>query len=89
MLEEALSGAHASINGRYPKTGFAVNQISKELVYIVKGTGKIVTKTLILHFKEGDSIFIDSGEVFYWKGNFEMYMVTTPKFDPKQHKILT
>ena len=88
MNEQAISGAVAEINGRYPEKGFAVNEVSKELVYILSGGGEIFSKSGKQSFVLGDVIFIDKHEQFAWKGNFSMFMVTTPKFDPKQHKIL-
>lgn len=88
MDEQAISGAVSKINGRYPKNGFAVNEISKELVYIIEGKGKIITKDGEREFDQGDVIFIDRGELFAWEGNFTMFMTTTPKFDPIQHNIV-
>ena len=88
MEEESISGAVSEINGRYPEKGFAVNELSKELVYITKGKGKIITKDKEKEFDQGDVIFIDRGEPFAWKGTFTMFMTTTPKFDPRQHKII-
>lgn len=87
MDEQLLSGAVADINGRYPEKGFAVNEVSKELVYIINGKGKIFTKGGVSEFDVGDVVFIDRGEQFTWEGNFTMFMVTTPKFDAKQHII--
>lgn len=104
MKESAISGAVAEINGRYPDIGFAVNKRSKELVYIIQGTGKIHTKYEVKEFTQGDVVFIDRGELFAWEakpctdspkgksgtgGTFTMFMVTTPTFDPKQHIITT
>lgn len=88
MDEQIVSGAVAKINGRYPKTGFAINEVSKELAYIIKGNGKIISKDGEKEFDQGDVIFIDREELFAWEGNFTMFMTTTPKFNPKQHKIV-
>ena len=88
MDEIAISGAVAWINGRYPVKGYAVNEVSSELVYILSGKGKIVTKDNEEIFHEGDVIFIDTQELFAWEGDFTMFMTTAPKFDPKQHKIV-
>ena len=88
MEEDAISGATAEIKGRYPEKGFAVNKISKELVYIIKGRGEIITKEKESEFGQGDVIFIDRDELFAWEGNFTMFMATTPKFDPTQHVII-
>ena len=86
--ELSINCATAEINGRYPESGFAMNEVSKELVYILSGKGAIVTKTGKSSFAPGDVIFIDKKEPFAWQGNFSMFMVTTPKFDSNQHKIL-
>lgn len=88
MQEKSISGAVAEIHGRYPGLGFAVNEVCKELVYILSGNGMLATEKQEVRFSEGDSLFIEHGEKFYWLGNFRMYMATTPKFNPKQHKIV-
>lgn len=87
MEEQAISGAVAEINGRYPEKGFAVNEICQELVYILSGNGTIITTSRKTSFTAGDVIFIDKNESFAWQGTFSMFMVTTPKFYPKQHVI--
>ncbi len=88
MDEQTISGAVAEINGRYPKKGFAINEVCKELVYILSGNGSIITTSGETMFTQNDVIFIDKNEQFAWKGTFSMFMVTAPKFDPKQHKII-
>lgn len=88
MDEEGISGSVAEIHGRYPEEGFAVNEVCKELVFIINGTGDIVTEKDNTSFVVGDSIFIDRGEKFYWQGNFTMFMATTPTFSPDQHKVV-
>ena len=85
--EPSISGATTEINGRYPEVGFAVNEVSKELVYIISGNGHIITPSNETSFEQSDVIFINKNELFAWQGTFSMFMVTTPKFDPKQHII--
>ena len=87
MDEPDISGAVAKINGRYPEKGFAVNEQSKELVYILSGNGIIFTQSNKQSFAPGDVVFINKNEQFAWQGTFSMFMVTTPKFDPEQHII--
>jgi mannose-6-phosphate isomerase class I len=84
-----VSGAIADINGRYPESGFVQNKTSKELVYVIKGNGIIITKNGQTEFHEGDVLFVDKNEPFAWEGNFSIFMATSPKFDPKQHKLIT
>ncbi|MBI3577617.1 hypothetical protein HY086_06280 [Candidatus Gottesmanbacteria bacterium] len=88
MDEETINCSVAQINGSYPENGFAVNEICKELVFIINGTGHIVTEKDKQAFVVGDAILIDRGEKFRWEGNFSIFMVTTPKFSADQHKIV-
>lgn len=90
MEEKSISGAIAEINGRYPEKGFAVNEDSKELSFVISGNGHIVTPTQKRPIHVGDLIFVDKGDLFAWeaKGALTLFMATTPKFDPNQHIIV-
>jgi len=84
--EDSISGAIAIINGRYPEKGYVTNEIIKELVYIVDGSGKLITPNKVTDFSKGDILFLDCKEIYAWEGNTTIFMATTPKFDPDQHK---
>lgn len=88
MHDKHLSGAISRINGLYPEKGFAVNEICRELAYVISGAGELVTKDKKVLFSTGDVLFIDCSEQFCWKGNFKIFMVTSPKFTQEQHKII-
>lgn len=45
MKEKSISGAIAKIKDRYPEKGFAVNKISKELAFVISGSGHLVPKS--------------------------------------------
>ena len=81
-----IDGALINVNGRYPDSGFLVNEVSKELVYITAGTGRLLSREDKKSFGAGDVIFIDNREEFAWEGAFEGFFATTPRFDPAQHK---
>lgn len=83
-----ISGAVAQIHGRYPEKGFAKNQRSKELVFVLSGSGTIHTPSGQKDIDVGDVIFIDKKEQFAWSGGLTIFMSTTPTFESKQHKIL-
>jgi len=87
LKEAAISGAVAEIKGRYPEKEFVVNEESKELVYVLSGKGKITSDHEALEFTQGDVILVQPREKYYWEGNFELFVVNTPAFDPKQHKF--
>ena len=81
-----ISGAVAQINGRYPESGFATNEF-KELVFVISGNGIIVTPAGRKDIDLGDEIFLDKNEHYAWEGKITLFMATTPKFNPKKHKI--
>ncbi|MBI4065188.1 hypothetical protein HY409_02370 [Candidatus Gottesmanbacteria bacterium] len=85
--EPSLSGAAIEVNGRYPEYGFAVNEVSKELAFVISGSGYVITTKSKHALEVGDLLFLDKGEQFAWQGNVTIFTVTTPKFDPKQHVI--
>jgi hypothetical protein len=86
--DKTISGAVAQINGRYPRVGFAENGF-KELVFVISGNGFIVTPDNRKEIDLGDEILLDKNERYAWEGIMTLFMATTPKFDPKQHKIIT
>jgi len=86
--DTALAGSVAEIHGRYPEKGFAVNEKSKELAFVLSGNGKILTPTNQQEVDLGDEIFIDKGEQFAWSGGMTLFIATVPKFDEKQHTFV-
>ena len=83
-----INGAVAKINGRYLDKGTTVNEISRELGYVINGKGKIVINGQELQLNEGDLICIDPGEKFYWEGDMELFIPCAPAWSPKQHKFI-
>ena len=81
-----VSGGVAEIKGRYPLAGYCVNRKIKELVYVVAGSGLLIQPSGTTEFATGDVLFIDHGELFAWEGDMELFMATTPTFDPAQHE---
>lgn len=84
--DKDINGAVIELNGRYPDKGRTVNLKCKELAYIIKGSGKVAIQAEELKFGEGDLIFIDKGEKYYWEGNAIMFVPCTPAWYPEQHK---
>lgn len=84
--DSTMNGALITINGRYPKVGYVMNEICKELASVVRGEGAVCKSDQTMKFQAGDTLFIDKKEKFYWSGDFDIYTVCTPSFDPEQHK---
>lgn len=86
--DRVVSGAVAQIKGRYPEKGFAVNQKSKELAFVISGSGHVVMPIEKRSINVGDLIYLNKGEPFAWEGTLTIFMTTSPAFDPKQHIVV-
>ena len=84
--DKDINGAVVELNGRYPDKGRVMNLKCKELSYIIRGSGKVIVEDREIKFKEGDLILIESGEKYFWEGNFTMFASCTPAWYPEQHK---
>ena len=80
--------ATVELMGRYPDKGRVMNQMSKEVCLILKGSGKVVIEGKETPLNEGDVVMMEPGEKYFWEGNFRIFMATAPKFDPNRHKII-
>ena len=79
----------AEITGRYPKKGYCLNEISKELIYILEGSGILYFKNSKIKFKKGDSILINNNEKYYWECDYcKIAMFCAPAFKKEQYKIV-
>lgn len=86
--DKDIDCATAQINGRYPDTGYCVNEECKELIYVIEGKGTLNKKDQIVEFKKGDAILINKGEVYYWNAQCTIVMPCTPAWYPEQHKLI-
>lgn len=85
--DKAMDVGVATIKGRYPESGFCVNLKSKELVYVLEGSGEIIFEDKSIEFKSGDAILIDKNEKYYWNTKFcKVSMTCTPAWSPEQYK---
>ena len=79
----------ATITGRYPESGYCVNVISKELIYVLDGNGKLCFDNKFVEFEKGDSILINSNEKYYWDTKYcVVSMSCTPAWSEEQHKLV-
>lgn len=79
----------ATITGRYPENGFCVNTISKELIYVIDGSGKLYFENKSIEFSKGDAILIDNNEKYYWETEYcKVSMTCTPAWSIEQHKLI-
>ena len=79
----------ATIISRYPEKGYCVNLVSKELIYVLEGEGKLYLKDKTIDFSVGDSILIDKGEKYYWDSKYcKVVLICTPAFSVDQYIVV-
>ena len=77
----------ATITGRYPSEGYCVNLISKELVYVLEGSGELHFEDEVISFQEGDAILIENNKKYYWNTNYcKVSMSCSPAWSIEQYK---
>lgn len=77
------------MSGRYLENGYCVNTISKELIYVLEGSGKLYFENDCFEFEKGDSILINSNEKYYWDTIYcVVSMSCTPSWSEEQHKLI-
>ncbi len=79
----------ATITGRYPESGYCVNLVSKELVYILEGSGKLYFEDQTIYFSESDAILIENNKKYYWETDYcKASMTCSPAWSPEQYKVV-
>lgn len=63
--------------------------ISKELIYVIEGSGKLYFEDRCVNFSKGDSILIDNNEKYYWEAEYcKVSMSCTPAWSKEQCKLI-
>ena len=82
-----LNIAVVTVNGRYPAEGHLVNEVCREIAYVLSGSGKVGVDDELHVLNPGYAVHIEPGEGFFWEGDeLEMLMTCSPAFYPEQHK---
>ncbi len=84
--DKRLNGSIIKLSGRYPDSGRVYNLKCKELFYIVSGSGIVEIEGNKNKISKGDLIFIEPKEKYFWKGKIEMFVASSPAWNPKQQK---
>ena len=89
LNDKDINFAIGKITGRYPDTGYCINEECKELIYVLDGYGTLYKKDgEKVEFNKGDLILIEKGEAYYWDAHCEVIMPCTPAWYPEQHKLI-
>lgn len=82
-----INGAVAEIGGRYPETGWAVNTEVSEMVFVLEGSGELVTKERRLALGKATMALIEANEAYYFEGeSLRVFIACTPPWTPQQYK---
>ena len=74
------------ITGRYPEGGYCKHLVCKELIYILEGSGKLCFENKTVEFSEGDAVWINPNEKYYWDTKYCKITITcSPAFNPEQY----
>lgn len=86
-----MSIAKMVVNGRFPenKNKFFLEHKCSFIIVVTKNTGRILFENKKFEVKEGDSIFIPSGNKYAIEGNFEYFTVVAPAYFPEQAEEIT
>lgn len=89
FMDKDIDLGIATITGRYPDKAYGVNLVSKELIYVLEGSGTLHFENEEIKFSEGDSILIEPNEKYYFDTDYcKISMACTPAWSPDQHKYI-
>ena len=83
-----IDGAVVAILGRYPAEGTAFNEVCKMSILVVMGQGGITVEGDFHHVEKNDLLIIPPRKHYFWEGNLRLFVASTPRWNPKQHKHL-
>lgn len=79
----------ATITGRYPENGYAMNLISKELIYVIQGKVTLQFENEKVELLAGDAILIQPNDKYFFDAEYGVISMTcTPAWSPEQHKLV-
>lgn len=81
-----INSAVIELKGRSPEKGWVVNEKVKELVHVIKGSGKLCFEASSYELGAGDEVLIDPGEKYYFEGEMTFTVPCTPSWNPEQQK---
>jgi len=83
--DKDINVAFIEIKGRYPEKGRVTNKVCKEIVFVTKGKGKIEIDRKELLISEGDSVFIQPNQKYFFEGKLSITASCHPTWYPEQH----
>lgn len=77
----------SEINGRYPQTGYDIDEKVEASWYVESGTGILWVGGNENKIEKGDMIYVPAGEKFWINGkSLKLVVCSSPRWTPEQHK---
>lgn len=80
--------AAIKMKGSYPESGWSVNDISTETIFLTKGEFFIETEKEEYHLSQGDMFFVFPGTKYRIKGEGEAMVFISPSWEKNTNKIV-
>lgn len=80
--------ARVALDGRYPETGFSINDKNTETLYVLEGKYTMQYGEDILTLEPGDIFYIMPGTKYSLEGKGESLVFITPVWDSEQNHII-
>jgi mannose-6-phosphate isomerase-like protein (cupin superfamily) len=84
--DKDINVAPIEIRGRYPESGYVINELVKEMFFVSFGNGKVVIENETFEINQGDMIFILPKKKYLIEGNIDLIVSCSPAWSPEQHK---
>lgn len=84
--EKAMNSAVIELDGRYPENDFALNTVCEEIIYVIEGSGRLVTPEAEITLAKGDMLRIKPNEKYYFEGSLKLLISSSPVWHPGQYR---
>jgi mannose-6-phosphate isomerase-like protein (cupin superfamily) len=86
--EKDINSAVIELSGRYPDSGFSMNTICKEIIYVIEGSGQVGISDNTTQLKRGDMVRIKPNEHYYFVGKMKLLISSSPAWYPEQYRTV-
>ena len=78
--------AFIELRGRHPEKGIVISKVSKEIIFVSKGGGKVGIDGKEFLVNEGDAILILPNKKYFLEGNMDLIFSCHPPWNPDNYK---
>ena len=93
LRDQDIDWVLIDMSGRYPVSGWAVNKVSKELCFVVRGKGEIILKgddgsESRTKFFKNDVLLIPPNVKYHWQAKCRLGISCSPAWTSDQHETV-